>query len=230
MASQKDFKAPPSLNKVITYSNWKKELRIWEAFTNFNNEKKGPAIFLTLNVQAREAALEIPVEELTAETNLNKLLEVLDELYLKAEVSLAYEAYEAFEKFVRPASMTINDYVIHFERLHNKAKGYKMEIHDGVLAYRLLNNSNIPESHKALIRATLPDLRYTTMWKQLKECSLKQSPQNQLKLSNQKQNFQSNLRAMIVRDGKMFISVIKGVAFKKEKITVAMEVTDIEEN
>ena len=28
----------------------------------------------------------------------------------------------------------------------------------------------------------------------------------------------------------MFISVIKGVAFKKEKITVAMEVTDIEEN
>ena len=194
MASQKDFKAPPSLNKVITYSNWKKELRIWEAFTNFNNEKKGPAIFLTLNVQAREAALEIPVEELTAETNLNKLLEVLDELYLKDEVSLAYEAYEAFEKFVRPASMTINDYVIHFERLHNKAKGYKMEIHDGVLAYRLLNNSNIAESHKPLIRATLPDdLRYTTMWKQLKECSLKQSPQNQLKLSNQKQNFQSNL-------------------------------------
>ena len=34
--------------------------------------------------------------------------------------------------------MTINDCIIHFERLHNKAKGYKMEIHDGVLAYRLL--------------------------------------------------------------------------------------------
>ena len=36
---------------------------------------------------------------------------------------------------------------------------------------------------------------------------------------------------MIVQEGMMFISVIKGVAFKKEKIiTVAMEVTDIEEN
>ena len=64
--------------------------------------------------------------------------------------------------------MTINDYIIHFERLHNKAKGYKMEIHDGVLAYRLLNNTNISESHKQLIRATLPDLRYTTMKEQLK--------------------------------------------------------------
>ena len=60
---------------------------------------------------------------------------------------------------------------------------------------------------------------------------LKQSPQNQLKLSNQNQNFKSNFRVMIVQEGKMFISVIKGVAFKEEKIiTVAMELTDIEEN
>ena len=94
-------------------------------------KKRSQQIFLMLNGQSREAALKIPAEELTAETGVNKLLEVLDELYLKDEVSLAYEAYEAFEKFVRPASMTINDYVIHFERLHNKAKGYKMEIHDG---------------------------------------------------------------------------------------------------
>ena len=52
--------------------------------------------------------------------------------------SLAYEAYESFEKFIRPASMTISDCIIYFERLHNKAKGYKMEIHDRVLAYCLL--------------------------------------------------------------------------------------------
>ena len=92
MASQKDFKAPPSLNKDITYSNWKKELRTQEAFTNLKDDKKGPAIFLTVNGQARQAALEIPVEELTVRTGVNKLLEILD------EVSLAYEAYETFEK------------------------------------------------------------------------------------------------------------------------------------
>ena len=85
---------------------------------------------------------------MTAETVVNKLLQVLDELYLKDEVSLSYEAYEDFKKFIRPTSMTINDYIVHFERLLNKAKRYKMEIHDGVLAYRLLNNANISESHK----------------------------------------------------------------------------------
>ena len=45
MVSQKDFKAPPSLNKDITYSNWKKENRIWEAFTNLHSERKSPATF-----------------------------------------------------------------------------------------------------------------------------------------------------------------------------------------
>ena len=43
MASQKDFKAPLSLNKDSTYSDWKRELRIWEAFTNLKDEKKVPA-------------------------------------------------------------------------------------------------------------------------------------------------------------------------------------------
>ena len=231
MASHKDFKAPPSLNKDITYSNWKKELRIWVAFTNLKAKKKSPAIFLTLNRQAREEALKIPVEELTAETGVNKLLEVLDEIYLKYEVSLAYEAYEAFEKFIRPASMTINDYIIHFERLHNKAKGYKMEIHDGVLAYRLLNNATISESHKQLIRATLPDLRYTTMKEQLKRVFAKTVTTESIEAQQPKSEFPVKFESDDKSGRKDVYFSDKRSSFKKEKIiTVAMEVVDTEEN
>ena len=92
MASQKDFKAPLSLNKDITYWNWKKEPLY------LKDEKKGQAIFLTLNGQAREAALEISVEELTADTGVNKLLKVLDELYLKDEVSFGLWSIWGFWK------------------------------------------------------------------------------------------------------------------------------------
>ena len=195
------------------------------------NEKKGPATFLMLNGQAREAALKIPIEELTAETGINKLLEVLNELYLKDEVSLAYEAYEAFEKFIRPASMTINDYIIHFERLHNEAKGYKMEIHDGVLTYHLLNNVNISESHKQLIRAILPDLRYTTLKEQLKRVFAKTVTTESIEDWQPKSEFPVKIESDDSSGREDVISVIKGVAFKKEKIgTVAVEVTDIEEN
>ena len=85
--------------------------------------------------------------------------------------------------------MTINDYVIHFKRLHSKAKGYKMEIHDGVLPYRLLNNANISESHKQLIRATLPDLRYTTMKEQIKRVFAKTVTTESIEVQQPKSEF-----------------------------------------
>ena len=71
-----------------------------------------------------------------------------------------------FEKFVRPADMSIADYII---KLHIKAKSHSMEIHDGVLAYRLLNGANLSESHKQLVRATLNEMKYDTMKEQLKK-------------------------------------------------------------
>ena len=46
--------------------------------------------------------------------------------------------------------MSISDYINRFERLYQKAKSYKMEIHDGVLAYHLLNSANLSDHHKQL--------------------------------------------------------------------------------
>ena len=51
-------------------------------------------------------------------------------------IHTAYEAYERFETFSRAPSVTVSDYIIEFERLYNKAKQHKMELPDGVLAYR----------------------------------------------------------------------------------------------
>ena len=45
MASKGDYKAPPTLSKDITYSNWKRELSIWQAFTSLEKKKQPPAIF-----------------------------------------------------------------------------------------------------------------------------------------------------------------------------------------
>ena len=57
-----DFKAPPTLNKDILYAMWKKELKIWEAFTSIEKKKRALGIFLTLTGQAREAVLELDID------------------------------------------------------------------------------------------------------------------------------------------------------------------------
>ena len=59
----KDFKAPPTLRKDSLYVNWKKEIKIWEAFTSVPEEKCALAIFMTLTGEAREAILNIDIKK-----------------------------------------------------------------------------------------------------------------------------------------------------------------------
>ena len=165
----KDYKAPPSLERETLYVNWKKEIRIWEAFTSLPEEKRAPAILMTLSGEAKEAVLNMNIEALTDKTGVKNLIEELDKMYLKDESSQAYEAYETFEKFVRPSGMSISDYVIKFEQLYFKAKSFNMEILDGVLAYRLLNSANLTNEQKQLVKATVSKMDYQVMKDQLKK-------------------------------------------------------------
>ena len=59
--------------------------------------------------------------------------------------------------------MVINNYILEFDRLYHKIKNYDMSIPDGVPAYKLLNNANIPKHHKQLVRVTLSEFKYNTM-------------------------------------------------------------------
>ena len=155
-----EFKVPPFLNKDIPYATWK-ELKIWEAFTSIEKTERAPAIFLTLTGQAREAVLEPDIEkDLAIDDGLKNLTKAIGALYLKNESCLAYEAYKAY----------IYDhwhFMIHFERLYNKAKNYKMEIQDGAVAYQLLNIANLSDSNNQLITATLTEMKYSLMKDQL---------------------------------------------------------------
>ena len=58
-------KAPPLLTDESVYENWKRETEIWQAFTDLAPKKPGPAISLSLQGKAREAALEIEIQDLT---------------------------------------------------------------------------------------------------------------------------------------------------------------------
>ena len=54
----KDIKARPTLRKDSLYVNWKKEIKIWEAFMSVPEENFSPTIFMILT-GAREAILNM---------------------------------------------------------------------------------------------------------------------------------------------------------------------------
>ena len=170
MSGVAKLQQPPLLNKDITYENWKVELEIWESFTDLVDEKKGPAVFLSLTGQARDVVREgVDAQKMKEKEGIKNVKDCLDKFYLKDTTCSAYEAYEEFEKFTKPSDMTISDYIIKFEQLYSRAKSHKMEILDGVLAYRLLNGAGLTENHKQLVRATVLEMKYDTMKSQVEK-------------------------------------------------------------
>ena len=119
--------------------------------------------------EAREQILNMDIKKLTEKTSVNNLMVELDKMYLKDESSQAYEAYETFEKFVRPSGMSISYYVIQLEQLHFKAKSFHMTILDGVWAYSLFNSTNLTNKLRQLIKATVSKMDYQIMKDQLKK-------------------------------------------------------------
>ena len=163
------YKAPPSLFKSSCYDSWLKEIKIWQSFTDLTAAKQGPALFLTLDGKAREAALELEVSDIGHEKGVDKIIEKLNTLYLKDKAQTAFEAYDNFERFQRPSDMTISHYINEFERLLARTQKHGTTMSSDILAYRLLKSANLSESHEQLARATISgDLTYDAMKKQLK--------------------------------------------------------------
>ena len=163
-------KAPPPMRSDLPYSEWKHEVKVWKSFmSTIDKNRLGPALFLSLEGSARDAAREIAPEDLEKENGFDTLITKLDSLFLKDENNSAFEAYDIFERYQRPQDMDIFTYINAFERLYQKAKNFKLELPDGVLAYRLLKSANLSSEHEKLARATLADLTYDKMKAQLKK-------------------------------------------------------------
>ena len=151
-------KAPPLLSKYKTYTDWKKLLQIWTDITYLEKKKQGPALVLTLDGKAQEAALELTSDEITADDGIENIVKRLDKIYMKDALAEKYNAIENFESFKR-SSNNMKEFLIEFDKRLHKIKNY-ITYPDDLLAYRLLKATNLYETHEKLIRATISDLKY----------------------------------------------------------------------
>ena len=159
---------PPEFSESMGWTDFKKEIKIWQALTTLDDEKQGPCLYLSLKGKAREAALELDLDKIKGKDGVDLILKRLDELYLEDTTQTAYLAYQNFETFKRPETMKMKDYLVKFEQLYTKIKDHQMVLPDGVLAYRVLNSANLSNEQMTLCRATMTDLKYDDMVKQLK--------------------------------------------------------------
>ena len=84
------IKNPPVLTDSIDYELWKKEVSLWQICSDCDKKKQAPAIVMSLNGSAKEAALEMEIETLNSDEGVAELFKVLDGLYLKDENQRKY--------------------------------------------------------------------------------------------------------------------------------------------
>ena len=160
--------SPPVFEEGIqTWKEYKKELMMWKTLTSLEATKIGPALYLALKGKAKEVIKDIEITEIAVDGGFDKIVETLDDIFKKDENQESYLTYKTFEEFKRPKDMKVKDYVIKFESLHAKLKSLKMELPEGVKAYRLLHSANMSEEENRLCLATIREFKYEDMKMQL---------------------------------------------------------------
>ena len=155
------YKNPPTLSDDKDYQTWKNEVRMWATVTELSKSKMGVAVALSLTGKARDAAVDIDVTILNAEDGLDKLLIELDKLFEKEKVDLQYLAYSNFENCKRSDRGSIDDFIVEFEQLYNRAKKQAMELPEALLAYKFVANLSLTDKQLAL--SACSELKFSAM-------------------------------------------------------------------
>ena len=100
-ATRKLF-VPPILSYIEEFEH---ETKIWQCLTDLEKEKRGPAIYLSLNEKIRKTCSDIKVKDLNSEDGVNILIKKLKSLFPKDTNQAAYLAYDKFKLFKRPVNL-----------------------------------------------------------------------------------------------------------------------------
>ena len=114
------LKVPPLFNpNEDNYETFKRELEIWDSFTELEKKKRGPAVFLSLDKKTKQAVSQLKPAEISAEDGLQKIIEKLDEVYLADRNTRAYGAFQKFYECKREEGETLEDFLVKFEDKYN---------------------------------------------------------------------------------------------------------------
>ena len=194
MASGGNLKTPPLFIEGETdYLTWKKDVSLWQVFTDLPTAKVAIAIHLSLAGRARQATSEISVHELS-DGGIDILIAKLDRLFLQDKNWRCFNAYLSFENYSRDHNTGIDEYLSEFDNRYYKLKECDATLPDAVVACRLLRSCNLTEVQFQLALSTTTEMTFENMRKTLKrlfsECDGKVSVANSAKMANSHGNIE----------------------------------------
>ena len=134
----------------MTFENWKTEVMVWDAVTDLPSSKRGPALALSLSGSKKDTAMTIPLNELSANDGMTKLLDLLKTSFGKGLVDELFADYEHFEKMSRSAK-AMAEFIADFEQAYARLKKHSLVLPDEILACKLLYRAGLDERDRQLV-------------------------------------------------------------------------------
>ena len=172
------YKNPPKYGADMLYEDWKKDLKIWRRATELDKKKQGAVLFGSLEGKMKDTVREEVAEDDYDKDNIvDIIIACLDKHLKKDKSETAYQAFDNFITYRRPKDMPIEKFIQEFNLRTTKVKNNEMVLPDGVLAYAVLKCCNLSEEQSQLCRATVSELKYEDMKKQIIKVASQSVPQ-----------------------------------------------------
>ena len=118
----RSWKAPPVYQEGNSYEEYKRDIQIWILLKVATPEESGLLVYRTLTGRAKASCNDLTPDEIASEDGLNLILQRLDTLFLGDDNLRIYRDLDVFEKFRRINGMSMTDFILEFENLHNKIR------------------------------------------------------------------------------------------------------------
>jgi len=169
-------KVPPPFAEGDDYDVWKKDLELWQFFTDLDPKKQAVAVHLSLTGRARSATSELSVKELQGESAMKLVIAKLDRVFALDKNWKCFHAYLNFENLSRGSECSVDEYLSEFDRRYHKLKECEVTLPDAVLACRLLKSCALSDVHFQLALSTTAVLTFENMRATLKKLFTDSSP------------------------------------------------------
>ena len=129
-------------------------MEVWRLLIKEEKKRQGPAVYLNLQGNARETVRIIDRKDLAIDNGYEKVIEALDGIFLKDEMTRAFCAIKNFVEFQCESRTGFAKFLVEFNDRVQEVKKYKLVLDDGLMAYFLLTAANLSHDHERLDRAT----------------------------------------------------------------------------
>ena len=145
---------PAFISNKKSFATYKKDLKRWTTLTTLEPEKQANMVihFIPDDDPIKENIdTQMDDDELAKADGIENLLEFLAGIYKTDDMGDAYDSYVEFIKLRRKKGVSIKIFISEWENCYHKVKNNGCEMSDMVLAFSLLDTSELSEMDRKLV-------------------------------------------------------------------------------